>query len=702
MFKDSKKKTKKDRNKLGVCISGDCFLGPVSGIGFNRELKKVFTTHTNLFRHKKVKEFDTLNVKISIPNDTLDQMINCYKKFKSWDKVVEEFNNKYTRGVIMKRVIEYLGEEEYSNLGEEIDVNASLAGDSPQNEIQDKKPPKKHIYIDNNILKKIYENLKNKGFSISKISELIDTRFDSLLYYGTSLTEGNFEELKNLVGVKSLLNLFQVNDIPHKIKIGHNEQIILKESTVLAKLIGIMLGDGFLDLNGYVILISLNGIDEEDYVDYVKHLLKKIFPNVRIIERWKREYKNSNPDAKGLGLEINNSAIHNALISSGLVPGNKVGNQIRVPDWIFKNKEFMIGCLRNLFDTDGSTFVKKRSKSIALNFSNGSKNLIYDFICLCNALDIEISQEPTEITDERTGEKIKSYIINIERKNTVKDFLDIIKPKKLRETYRLIYIGVQLIYLNAPSEIKNAIESQIKIHYPKEIDRKYSKKFSIFLKDLCEKHLGYKISLDHINRVIETALEYQRFVYKEEDAKYFAFLFEQLGSFPTIIKYLSDQQMTLIPEAHTFQHHIKKYLEEIENTDYLKWIAEYGFKMITIDEFNKEVLKFPNKIRLFVCKCIFKILNNSSQNLTEKEVLIILKKYFDRENILLFTWLFTKPEYRIPLEKYFAILIKLIKIYINKSEINERMNYTELKKDLNLPFSRANISDIISFLDREY
>ena len=57
-----------------------------------------------------------------------------------------------------------------------------------------------------------------------------------------------------------------------------------------------------------------------------------------------------------LDIVINGKNFVEFLLKCGLRRGNKILNQIDIPNWIFMKKEFIRGCLRGLVDTDGGIY----------------------------------------------------------------------------------------------------------------------------------------------------------------------------------------------------------------------------------------------------------------------------------------------------------------------------------------------------------
>jgi len=159
----------------------------------------------------------------------------------------------------------------------------------------------------------------------------------------------------------------------------------------ISELIGIILGDGHISFDkikhSYLFSIYLNGIDEEKYLNYVRNFLLKIFKK-EPIEKWERDKPSAKDDAKGVSLTLYGKEIVKQLLELGLISGNKVKNQVGVPSCVFSSENFIIRCLKGLFDTDGSIFLNKSRKSIYLSFSNGSMNLVEGFIKLCKKIGI--------------------------------------------------------------------------------------------------------------------------------------------------------------------------------------------------------------------------------------------------------------------------------------------------------------------------
>ena len=143
-------------------------------------------------------------------------------------------------------------------------------------------------------------------------------------------------------------------------------------SRELAEFVGILLGDG--GISKYQITITLNWIDDQDYLLYVRNLSSHLFNmDVKITRR-----KNQNVGI----ITLSRIDLVEYFTDMGLVIGNKVRQQVQVPRWITKEIEYVKYCIRGLFDTDGSFYIDRHKyktttyQNAALNFTNRSIPLL--------------------------------------------------------------------------------------------------------------------------------------------------------------------------------------------------------------------------------------------------------------------------------------------------------------------------------------
>lgn len=117
----------------------------------------------------------------------------------------------------------------------------------------------------------------------------------------------------------------------------------LDKNAFLAELIGITLGDGCITkLARTESLRVICNSNDREYVKYVSDLIRRIFNK-------KPTYTKRN-DENAIDIRLYQKFISCRL---GLMAGNKIKNNIGVPEWIYSKNVYMVNCLKGLFDTDG-------------------------------------------------------------------------------------------------------------------------------------------------------------------------------------------------------------------------------------------------------------------------------------------------------------------------------------------------------------
>ncbi len=276
---------------------------------------------------------------------------------------------------------------------------------------------------------------------------------------------------------------FEINLIPYKIFLTTKDSIPytpLSKNSDTAELLTIMLGDGHLNSadKDKVVQISLNIIDEERYFEYVGRLLKKVFPD--------SEFRIKDNQGKGTDWITTNSRIHfeiselgKGIKKTGLIPGDKVKNQVSVPEWILSDISYVKRGLKGLFDTDGSISISRKSQFF-LTFSNSSKNLINDFYFMCRRIGLKKISNAIDIGHD-------TWRIAINDSYEIKQFLFLVKPEKFQEPYRRLWLALNIIYKRAPESIQKKVREYSKKW--KENNKKYfsySKENAELLKDWIE------------------------------------------------------------------------------------------------------------------------------------------------------------------------------------------------------------------------
>ncbi|MFA6251152.1 MAG: LAGLIDADG family homing endonuclease [Candidatus Paceibacterota bacterium] len=184
----------------------------------------------------------------------------------------------------------------------------------------------------------------------------------------------------------------------------------IKKSKNLAEFIGIMLGDG--GLSKYMVKITLNRNTDKKYIKFVSDLICQLFKIKPSIYTYLND-----PIRKSVAvIQVSRVELVDYLKALGLIVGNKVKNQIEVPQWILNNKKYRIACLRGLIDTDGCFYKniysvnKKKYFYKKIAFTNRSIPLL-QFV-LDTLKDLNIKCVLTKGVDVRINSKtqVKRYL----------------------------------------------------------------------------------------------------------------------------------------------------------------------------------------------------------------------------------------------------------------------------------------------------
>ena len=264
--------------------------------------------------------------------------------------------------------------------------------------------------------------------------------------------------------------------------------VVFKESSELAEMVSIILGDGSIPKNESRVRITLNKTEEPQYRKFVYGFMQKLFMKNPTIYKPK--------DANAVKMSLNSKEVVRGLIKKGLKSGDKKKNQVEVPQWIKKEKENRRSSIRGLIDTDGTIHIHKRNKSVRITFKNSSFPLVNDYKDMCEGFNI-----PTQKIYH--DKKRDIFDVQIEAKKDIVNFIETINPRKWE--YRAKTLGLVLKSISDPKK-RELIEKELIKPYP---DKKvhYSKKYYALLKRLCEKY-EYDVSDESIFNELEDALTY--------------------------------------------------------------------------------------------------------------------------------------------------------------------------------------------------
>lgn len=199
---------------------------------------------------------------------------------------------------------------------------------------------------------------------------------------------------------------------------GKNSAISLRKpitipikSESLAEFIGIVLGDG--GITPHQLRVYLNRIDDKDYIGFVSRLIERLFgvqPS-----RCRRQQVEV--------LCVSRRNLIDFLLSVGMKIGNKVRQEVKIPDWIIKNAQYSYSCMRGLMDTDGSVFDEKHiyKKKIysyqVLSFTSYSMPLLAQCQEIVKKLGINIVINDKRRFSIRRAKNIKEYLAHIGTNN---------------------------------------------------------------------------------------------------------------------------------------------------------------------------------------------------------------------------------------------------------------------------------------------
>jgi len=187
------------------------------------------------------------------------------------------------------------------------------------------------------------------------------------------------------------------------------------KSPLLAEFIGMLIGDGSVR-NGYQITISYNWKEDRAYATYIQKIVKNLFDLSST--KYIREELGS------ADVIVTSKNLIEFLESKGIKKGNKVVNQINIPDWIFKSKEYKIACLRGLFDTDGSIYQHnyavngKKYRYIKMCFSNRSLPILISVKKILEDLNFHpIIDRRQQLVSLHRPSEVKRYFFKIGTSN---------------------------------------------------------------------------------------------------------------------------------------------------------------------------------------------------------------------------------------------------------------------------------------------
>jgi len=140
----------------------------------------------------------------------------------------------------------------------------------------------------------------------------------------------------------------------------------LQRSGDLAELIGVILGDGYIGkFPRTEVLAIFSNSNNSGFVRRYSQLIRKVFnkkPNI-----YKRK------DSNCIKISIYQKDLSKRL---GISAGPRKNQDIKIPHWILRNKEYLKRYLRGLYEAEGSFCIHKPTYTYKFLFANRNKSLL--------------------------------------------------------------------------------------------------------------------------------------------------------------------------------------------------------------------------------------------------------------------------------------------------------------------------------------
>ena len=245
--------------------------------------------------------------------------------------------------------------------------------------------------------------LKRRKSELLNYNKILKWPIKNVIYNNISISDELLNEICNTLQID--INNIRLKEINlHKEKnfgthINLAEVKFVGVNKDFAEFIGIMLGDGNIYKNSVRIMMDKREIPYRKYIKNLGYQLFKLNFN-------EHEAKTSNQ----FRLYKDSKNLTELLLSYGLKRGNKIKNQVGIPDWILKNELYSARCIRGLVDTDGCVFWNKRDKKTYITFSNSSQKLLNDFKFITGKMDLKFAKCGQNHLCLYTKNEIERYI----------------------------------------------------------------------------------------------------------------------------------------------------------------------------------------------------------------------------------------------------------------------------------------------------
>jgi len=204
-------------------------------------------------------------------------------------------------------------------------------------------------------------------------------------------------------------------------------------SKELAEETGIHIGDGFMNIyeksNSMAYVYSGHAIDDLEFSKHVKNLMKKLYDLDPSYEKNRKD--------NTIILSYNRKKLIKFKHSIGLPMGKK--DNIQIPEWIMKDREFKTACLSGIFSTDGSLHFQKKYRDYHyyphLNIASNSGPLIHQIKTILNELEITSSLvfEKARNDQRRPNPRWSIHIYGVKNLHNFVSKVGLTNPKNQRK-----------------------------------------------------------------------------------------------------------------------------------------------------------------------------------------------------------------------------------------------------------------------------
>jgi len=201
-------------------------------------------------------------------------------------------------------------------------------------------------------------------------------------------------------------------------------------SPLLAEMVGILLGDG--SIKDTLVEVGLNKANEVEYAEFIAWLFKELFGlEASILPQSGRNVRT---------VQVCSVALVEYLEGVGLHRGNKVEQQVGIPDWVFSSGDYTVACIRGLMDTDGGSWLRTERRLsppghyVTVCFGNHSRPLILGMWKMLKELGYR-PRKYQKAVDLNRQEEIRRYYREIGTSNEYhrRRFLELVEQSTAKE-----------------------------------------------------------------------------------------------------------------------------------------------------------------------------------------------------------------------------------------------------------------------------